>query len=755
MSTTKRRKLNTEEQPQPQSAFARLRQSRAQAKAPSTVAEAPAPPDSSNGDDASPTPRTVEAAKPSARKKSRKGKNGQSLNAPEVAATEGEAPQSHDIAVPAPVISTPAESEIASPEDDVDLPQVPALHLSSFTPSRSNFRKKSEAEVHLKLSEGERLVLLGSYGLRVSSGTITISGATLTTSDKTHWVHAPHCYSLPVIRCPEGATLNVVAHPSADSIQKLGSLSPLFRRLWNENVPADTQDPKGLGKKSTFTILLTTADGPKKVVLSDLKSPPEWNRDIEKLTIASRSRPITVMVTGPKSAGKSTFGRLLTNQLLTDSKSRRQLRYVAVMDLDPGQPEYGVPGQVSLALVTDVLLSPSFCRPLNGAESPEWGASIVRSHTLASITPASDPKLYLAAAADLLSHYHNRYGNLPLVINTAGWIQGTGLDLLTSLMTTLRPTHVVYMARGPADVVESLQECLKSGKLMQLPSQSTQYASRTAAHLRTMQTMSYFHADNRRKSKQESTLVWNSNPLSAIPPWRLQYGGSKPGLLGVMCYDYQAPSMLLADAINGAILAAVEIESTLAFGVSLEKVGDDMELDATDETASLDYIRNTMTITTPEGIPFLNSTVALDPRYSQTIGLVLVRGIDVENQALQIITPIPDNKIKQINEKGGNIVLVSGKFDPPSWAYSEDLYRQAHLRQHGAAEERDGEDQLDIIDGGEGASAEQEQDGGGEVAFATSAPWIEVLRGNEKRGVGSRVWRVRRDLGRGNNAASN
>ena len=35
-----------------------------------------------------------------------------------------------------------------------------------------------------------------------------------------------------------------------------------------------------------------------------------------------------------------------------------------------------------------------------------------------------------------------------------------------------------------------------------------------------------------------------------------------------------------------------------------------------------------------------------------------------------------------------------------------------------------------------------------DVDSCVVAPWIEVLRGSEKRPIGSKVWRVRRDLGK-------
>jgi polynucleotide 5'-hydroxyl-kinase GRC3/NOL9 len=473
---------------------------------------------------------------------------------------------------------------------------------------------------------------------------------------------------------------------------------------------------------------------------------------MDRLLLLSRSKPISVMITGPKSSGKSTFGKILTNQLLTaaltSSKKRRSVG-VAILDLDPGQPERCIAGQVALVHVTEPFFGPSFGRPL-----PDDSVRVVRSHTLASITPASDPNLYLQAASDLLNHHRNRLRNCHLIINTAGWIQGTGLDLLTALITNLRPTEVLYMSTGPTDVVEALQDSFRNGQLVTLPSQSTQNTARTPAQLRTMQTMSYFHAEAE-VTKPGLPLSWNPGPLSALPPWQLKYAGVSPGILGVMCYDYQAPAELLAEAINGTLLAVVEIENALAFRKSAAGVDKmaEKEMDVDGPTQSIADTAKDLETTTPEGIPFLNAGSTLDPRYSQTIGLLLVRGIDTEKRAFHVLTPISAEKIEQVNKNGCNIVLVSGKFDVPNWAYTEDLYHEASLSHDGEEAVDDEMDATGDEHGSQQGEDEEEEEVGegdadGGEASTTNVPWIEVLHGNQRRGVGSKVWRVRRDLGR-------
>jgi polynucleotide 5'-hydroxyl-kinase GRC3/NOL9 len=196
------------------------------------------------------------------------------------------------------------------------------------------------------------------------------------------------------------------------------------------------------------------------------------------------------------------------------------------------------------------------------------------------------------------------------------------------------------------------------------------------------------------------------------------------------------------------VLAAVEIEDDRAFCgfVSEEQTpGSEMNSDGSKENR-LDPA--SLVLRTPEGLPYIPNLndIALDPRYTRCLGLVLVRGIDTSNQELQVITPIPIQEIEKVKQCGRAIILVHGKFDPPTWAYTEDLYERSD-------QETSFEKDVEVID-----SDTSEDDSDAEPERVENArdvietPWVEVLTGNEKRPVGSKVWRVRRDLGRNTGA---
>ncbi|KAG6005965.1 hypothetical protein E4U43_000514 [Claviceps pusilla] len=587
--------------------------------------------------------------------------------------------------------------------------------------------------------QGARFIVLGCFGIRVVTGEVTIAGATLRSSENIFWVYAPHCLAMPVIRTTQDSRLRLHNDTNSIHLKKLGRLSPLFKRLWNE--PAEANDDAG---KRSFRFIGTSSDVPKKCVIQELISPPEWNKLLASIAPTTASgNEYSAFICGPKSAGKSTFARLLTNRLLTTSHG--ESKAVIVLDLDPGQPEFAPPGTVSLVRVS----RPNLGAPFSHTSFGDPGNTVVRCHALASVTPASSPDLFIACATDMYEFYQRFHRKSPLIINTPGWVLGTGLDLLVTLITRMRPAQVIYMSEeGPVDVVETLEEATKR-EFSTLPSQPSDFMSRTSAHFRSMQMMSYFHSHVQPESKtaKTSSVRWLSQPLSHARPYVVQYEGTNQGILGILSYDCQTPPHLLAASINGAILAIVEIEAPAAF----REIHDTKSTIGDATGADVEIWR------TPERLPLLvNATDGtLDPRYCRTIGLALIRGIDAQNKLLQILTPLPLSALEEIQSQGRSIVLVHGSFDSPHWAYTEDLYAEQTNQDDDTTVEKD----LDMSDGD---SNDEDDDDGlvecsrsaqGNRAYACDAstvPWIETLTGNQKRPVGSRVWRVRRDLGKSN-----
>ena len=109
------------------------------------------------------------------------------------------------------------------------------------------------------------------------------------------------------------------------------------------------------------------------------------------------------LVCGPKGTGKSTFCRFLVNHLLSSTQRQKEGTNTVkfLIDLDPGQPEFSAPGQISLTQILSFNPGVPFTHP--NADNVEAGR-IIRSHFLGALSPRDDPKHYMRCAKDLFQY---------------------------------------------------------------------------------------------------------------------------------------------------------------------------------------------------------------------------------------------------------------------------------------------------------------------------------------------------------------
>ncbi|KAK3160555.1 hypothetical protein QOZ80_1BG0061150 [Eleusine coracana subsp. coracana] len=160
--------------------------------------------------------------------------------------------------------------------------------------------------------------------------------------------------------------------------------------------------------------------------------PSDWAAAIS--LFSSHSAPPVVVMCGPKNSGKSTFSRLLLNELLP--------RYgrVGYLDTDVGQPEFAPPGCISFHVVDEAI--PDLLNPtLREAE---------RFCFFGDISSKRDPEAYLKCVFHLYDYFVEKYQcdvneMLPLIINTPGWVKGAGFDMLVEMLRHICPTIVVQL----------------------------------------------------------------------------------------------------------------------------------------------------------------------------------------------------------------------------------------------------------------------------------------------------------------------
>lgn len=337
--------------------------------------------------------------------------------------------------------------------------------------------------------------------------------------------------------------------------------------------------------------LKSSADDPHKRPLRVVETPLSWGMTIARILSADSSRPMAIMLCGPKGSGKSTLCRILANSLLTristpsSSNAVQRCDRVAFLDLDLGQPEFSPPGEISLVLIQSCNFGPPFTHPTPLISK---GDQLIRAHHIGAVTPKDNPNYYLICALNLWNHYRRLltlYPSCPLIINCSGWVQGSGFEILRELVRCMSLSHIVYTSSsGPHEVVESLNEATNRTKtpVHLLMSQPSEFATRTAADLRMMQTLSYFHLDE----LENGNARWDSSPINEMAPLVVHYAGPAQAIFGIMVLGEEQDPENLITIIAGCVVGLVAIEDDSA--IPMEK----SEMDDAQYTEGLYGVRN-------------------------------------------------------------------------------------------------------------------------------------------------------------------
>jgi len=587
--------------------------------------------------------------------------------------------------------------------------------------------------ITIQLQPDEVVVLLGLYDLELRKGTVVVNGALLRPGSELSRIYAPSTHSLPTIVAKSGAAEIVVHSVSNPALQKLAQLSPLWSKMWHEEI--------GQSAQRSFCLLNSSTDDPLRRSLSAIEVDDETQQALNKIMSTksgSSSQTSVTMVTGPKGSGKSTFCRLLANTLLTAPQPWTKTTCFW-LDLDPGQPEFGPPGQVSLVQLREPILGPPFSHVFT---HPSSGSRNVRSHTIAAVSPKEDSNHFLACAKDLYNHYRQiqqDFESAPLIINCSGWIAGSAMPILLDLLRHTSPMDLVLMPPLDNATIASLQSSISSKtSLCILPVRPRAPQSRTSAELRAMQSMSYMHS----QPPTSGNASWTLSPLSTIKPWRVSYGPqstsssseSVAGIAGILSYHNLIPASMLSTVLPASTVSIIAVTDDRAFFPQNSHTSSILTPNA---NSTPPHDLDALTIATPDGLSYIvppsQIPTPLDPRHSYTLGQALVRGIDVEKGEILLLTPVPGAVIRRAQKEGDKIVLVRGKFDAPDWALLEDVWA-ADADAKGKRWSYGDED-------GGGARSVDGSVGGSVAVGKGKRPYVALRK--QDAGIGGGVWRVR------------
>lgn len=204
----------------------------------------------------------------------------------------------------------------------------------------------------------------------------------------------------------------------------------------------------------------------KRLSVELLDLPSSWATsvtDILKESSKEECRHSRTVICGAKGVGKSTCVRHTVNQLLSRTDA------VAVIDCDLGQPEFTVPGLLSLHIISKPILSPTHMH----LHEP------ILSYFIGDLTSKNEPELFSTALSALVAKYSQLQHNLleermqsrvraeceinsfslldnkkeimemvplPLVVNTDGSVRYMGAEVLSAVMELVDPTHVLHIS---------------------------------------------------------------------------------------------------------------------------------------------------------------------------------------------------------------------------------------------------------------------------------------------------------------------
>ncbi|XP_030752566.1 polynucleotide 5'-hydroxyl-kinase NOL9 [Sitophilus oryzae] len=291
----------------------------------------------------------------------------------------------------------------------------------------------------IKLLDNNKIIILnpgcqtyfhGLCTIKVVNGEIDIFGMTLNKLSGSRKVYSPRGSSLLFIRNKYNLYTEKNIELNKCIQENLLPESHAFKE-YNENssiiLCQELNEPyiEFLERHISQRIFTEDLSGPRidfsfKGIWNKLKISDYWEEVIEDVTEKSK-----IIVSGGKGVGKSTFLRYSVNTLL------QKFRKVRVIDLDSGQSEFTPPGTISVVTVQTDILGPNYTH----LQKPE---KMIMCH----INIGHDIEKYLYSV-DHIIKFSEKLQPLPTIVNFPGFTAGFGFDIALNIICLIEPSLLI------------------------------------------------------------------------------------------------------------------------------------------------------------------------------------------------------------------------------------------------------------------------------------------------------------------------
>ncbi|KIW27886.1 uncharacterized protein PV07_07584 [Cladophialophora immunda] len=558
------------------------------------------------------------------------------------------------------------DEKIQTPNQFATLAEASAVHFSSTR----EIEQLTDRSVKIKLSRGQKCVVLGTYTLWVKQGSVSLYGAILTATTAIHRIYAPATHALPSVEAVSSSA-EVQLDSLNDGIRDLPYVG--LKGMWA---------PFGVkASASSFYVLGHSFE-------QDPKAPrrlKELNSTCWKSLLTEFSSPVAnksrrVLICGKRSSGLSTLIQCVFNRLLAKQSARPDTAHqkgVILLDLDTNMPEFAPPGTMSLVHIANPVFGPPFANILPAYR--EGASRILAKHFLGDLEARDLVSWHIDRIFDLLDaeqKFHGEFEGAPVLITCPKWLNGIDNAVASKLWTKMSPSDIVCLDSSPVSPhLEPWKPLAEMGncRIHQIPAQVFDKISPVREH--DLQMQAYFHL----RDTPINRPYWDDTPILVTPShsMALSYGGDAANILAIILLGGHVAPEDTYDALEGSIVAVAAINAHTA----TNEPCDLSEINA----GSNDSHRRSGIYRTEEDLPLwqgqgeVESSFPFPAECSRCLGLAIVQEIDISKRTITLVAAA-ELQVHEIQEQDHHVALVVPKATTDGRFKTDWAQREMHMK---------------------------------------------------------------------------